>query len=173
MATTLKTELFDKGYRVALLEIDGPKPNDIPLTELVIPEGATVQPVQDFADDPLFEDALALELPGIPEREKPLLMTLDQYRQWCNESYTKPEHLYQAMLERLGITFATLDRLGQAVMRVYGTDDGPLVLDAMAGNLNHDALAREDIIIGDLEPQASLEMLERVVAELGPELANP
>lgn len=50
--TALKSELLDKGYRVALLEIDGPKPNDIPLTELVIPEGATAQPVQDIDDDP-------------------------------------------------------------------------------------------------------------------------
>jgi hypothetical protein len=173
MATTLKTELFDNGYRVALCEIDGPEPRDIPLTDLVIPEEATAQPVEDFADDPLFEGALALELPGIPERGKPLIMTLAQYQRWCEELYTKPEHHYQAMLERLGVMFATLDRLGQAVMRVYSTDDGPLVLDAMTGNLNHDALAREDIIIGDSEPQASLETLGRVVSELGPELTNP
>lgn len=171
--TALKSELLDKGYRVALCEIDGPKPNDIPLKALVIPEGATVQPVQDIDDDPLFEDVLLLEIPGVPEHKKPLLMTLGQYRRWCRALYTEPELYCRAMLERLGITFATLDRLGQAVMRVYDAEDGPLVLDAIAGNLNHEALAREDIIIGDFEPQASLEMLERVVSELGPELTNP
>lgn len=173
MVANLKTELLNKGYRVALCEIDGPKPNDIPLKALVIPEGATVQPVQDIDDDPLFEDVLLLEIPDVPEREKPMIMTLTQYRRWCQALYAEPELYYRAILERLGITFATFGRLGQAVIRFYGAEDGQLVLDAMAGNLNHEALAREDVIIGDLEPQASLEMLECVVAELGPELTNP
>lgn len=171
--TALKSELLDKGYRVALLEIDGPKPNDIPLKALVTPEGATVQPVQDIDDDPLFEDVLLLEIPDVPEREKPMIMTLTQYRRWCQALYAEPELYYRAILERLGIMFATLDRLGQAIIQVYGADDGPLVINAMAGNLNHDVLATEGIVIGDLEPQASLEMLERVVSELGPELTNP
>lgn len=76
-------------------------------------------------------------------------------------------------LERLGLAFATMDNLAQAVIHVYGAEDGQLVLDDMADNLNHKALAGEGIIIGGSEPQASVEILERVVADLGPELANP
>lgn len=169
----LKQQLLNKGYRVAVCEMGGPVPHDIPLANLDIPKEATVTSVADFADDPVFEGALVLELPGVSEHEKPVFMTVDQYRQWCLELYSEPMRHYQSMLERLEIMYATLDRLGQAVIRFYGAEDGQLVLDAMAGNLNHEALAREDVIIGDLEPQASLEMLECVVAELGPELTNP
>ncbi len=169
----LKQQLLNKGYRVAVCEMGGPIPHDILLANLDIPKGATVTLVADFADDPVFEGALVLELPGVSEHEKPVLMSLEQYRSWCNDLYTDPERHYQSMLEHLAIMYATFGRLGQAVIRFYGAEDGQLVLDAMAGNLNHEALAREDVIIGDLEPQASLEMLECVVAELGPELTNP
>lgn len=73
----LKQQLLNKGYRVAVCEMGGPVPHDILLANLDIPKGATVTLVADFADDPVFEGALVLELPGVSEHEKPVLMSLE------------------------------------------------------------------------------------------------
>ena len=91
---TIKEELLDKGYRVALIVTNTPDTSDIPLVDLAVPEGAIADPVPEMDDELGCKGALDL---GVPGGERPLIMTMEMYRQWAAEMYHDPDGMYQAM----------------------------------------------------------------------------
>lgn len=111
---TIKDELLGQGYRVALIATNTPATSDIPLVDLAVPDGAIADPVPEMDDELGCKGALDL---GVPGGERPLIMTMEMYRQWCEERAHDPEGMYQAM-ER-AITGATVkERLLAAGYRV-------------------------------------------------------
>lgn len=91
---TVKEELLAKGYRVALIPTNTPDTSDIPLVDLAVPDGAVTDPVPEMDDELGCKGVLDL---GIPGGERPLIMTMAMYRQWCDDLYHDPEGMYQAM----------------------------------------------------------------------------
>lgn len=91
---TVKEELLAKGYRVALIPTNTPDTSDIPLVDLAVPDGAVTDPVPETDDELGCTGVLDL---GVPGGERPLIMTMEMYRRWCDELYHDPEGMYRAM----------------------------------------------------------------------------
>lgn len=115
---TLKDDLLSKGYRVALYPTNTPATSDIPLVDLAIPEGAIADPVPEMDDELGCKGVLDLGIPGGGER--PLIMTLVQYRLYCDELCHDPDGAYQAM-ERAIAAETVKERLLAAGYRVIAS----------------------------------------------------
>lgn len=114
---TIKDELLGQGYRVALIATNTPDTSDIPLVDLAIPEGAIADPVPEMDDELRCKGVLDV---GIPGGERPLLLTMEMYRQHCNDLYHDPDGMYQAM-ERAIAAKTVKERLLAAGYRVIGS----------------------------------------------------
>lgn len=110
---TLKDELLDKGYRVALYPTNTPATSDIPLVDLAIPEGAIADPVPEMDDELKYRGVLDVAVRG----ERPLIMTMAMYRQECDDLCHDPDAMYQAM-ERAIAAPTVKERLLAAGYRV-------------------------------------------------------
>lgn len=91
---TIKDDLLSRGYRVALYPTNTPATSDIPLVDLAIPEGAIADPVPEMDDELRCKGVLDV---GIPGGTRPLIMTMEMYRQHCNDLYHDPDGAYRAM----------------------------------------------------------------------------
>jgi hypothetical protein len=111
---TLKDELLDKGYRVALIATNTPATSDVPLADLAVPDGAIADPVPEMDDELGCKGALDL---GVPGGERPLIMSMAMYRQWCEELAHDPEGMYRAMEAAVAAT-TVKERLLAAGYRV-------------------------------------------------------
>lgn len=111
---TIKDELLTKGYRVALLVTNTPDTSDVPLVDLAVPDGAIADPVPEMDDGLGCKGVLDL---GAPGGERPLIMTMEMYRRYCDELYHDPDGIYQAM-ERAIAAPTVKERLLAAGYRV-------------------------------------------------------
>ena len=114
---TIKDELLGQGYRVALIATNTPATSDIPLVDLAVPDGAIADPVPEMDDELGCKGALDL---GVPGGERPLIMTMEMYRRYCDELYHDPDGMYQAM-ERAIAAKTVKERLLAAGYRVIGS----------------------------------------------------
>jgi hypothetical protein len=111
---TIKEELLDQGYRVALIVTNTPDTSDVPLVDLAVPEGAIADPVPEMDDELGCKGVLDL---GAPGGERPLIMSMAMYRQWCEALAHNHEGTYQAM-ERAIAAPTVKERLLAAGYRV-------------------------------------------------------